>query len=168
MELVGRVGFAAVDDTGRTALHSAAEAGQMAVLTVLLERATAASAARKLLEVRSAAGRTALLDSCASGQQAAVAVLLEAGAAPSAVDARGRCALHCLSEASGAESDGRVEMYGRVLKSLREGGALRGLLATADADGYTPLACAAGAGLGRCCPYCVDPPYSSLPWQLPP
>ena len=87
LQLVARLGLLATDDDGRTALHSAAGAGQLVVVHGLLERVEAGS---MCLEIRATNGRTPLLEACASCQLDVLRLLLSAGASVMPLDSRGR------------------------------------------------------------------------------
>jgi ankyrin repeat protein len=82
------VNTCAEDGTGKTALHVAAERGELAVARLLLERGAAA-------EARDAAGLTPLMWAARTGHDACVVLLLERGNAYAASsDAKKWTALH--------------------------------------------------------------------------
>lgn len=155
LSLVGRHGMEGTDEEGRSVLHSAAGAGQLALLTALLPRVEGQSHA---LEMRAANGRTPLLEACARGEGEAVRMLLDSGASATPLDSRGRSCLHCLCEWAGGESEGVVLTATLLLQHLSSSGAklLPSLLAGVDASGASPLAAAAAAGNLRCCQLMLD------------
>lgn len=85
------------DPTGRTAVHYAADNGNIDILTSLLR--AAGDEARKLIDCRTLFGDTALMLAAMQGNENAVIALIKADAGLDVVNNRGQTALDCATMA---------------------------------------------------------------------